>query len=290
MQPEPLLSIFIPTYNYGRFLGEAVESVLAQEFGDFELFVIDNASTDDTREVMQQYKDARVQFIVNPQNRGPYYSFGVFLKKARGRYVRALCADDVLIPGVLEAQVKALTRFRTVGLVNCDMIETDERLENRRLVRFYPGFENGQVVTAYALHIVRNAVGGPSSYMYRREAAQQLKIDESYNYVGDLKWGIDLLKGRDYLNIDWPGYYYRRHAATSTAVETTELSRAEEWFRLVKECDEFCHLNCLRLLRMPLSARRKRELLGWLARHLVDRNSLRRSFQARKKSWINLNM
>ena len=289
MQREPLLSIFIPSYNYGRFLGEAVESVLSQNFGDFELFVVDNASTDDTREVMQQYKDARVEFIVNPQNMGPYYSFGVFLKKARGRYVRALCADDVLIPGVLEEQVKALNRFRTVGLVNCDMIETDDRLENRRLVRFYPGFENGQVVAAYALRILMNAIGGPSSYMYHREAAQQLKIDESYNYVGDLKLGIDLLQGRDYLNINWPGFYYRRHAATWTAVETNDSFRAEEWFRLVKECNQFCHLNCLRLLGMPLSVGRKRELLGWLARHLFDRNSLRSTFKARKKSWINLN-
>jgi glycosyltransferase involved in cell wall biosynthesis len=288
MQREPILSIFIPTYNCGRFLGEAVESVLSQSFGDFELFVIDNASTDDTRQVMQKYQDPRLQYIVNPQNQGPYYSFRVFLERARGRYVRSLCADDVLIPDVLEAQVKALDRFRTVGLVNCDMIETDERLENRRLVQFYPGFENGQVVTEYALQVVKNAVGGPSTYMYYLEAAQRRNIDESYNYVGDLKWGIDLLRGRDYLNIDWPGFYYRRHATTWTAVQTNDRSRAEEWFRLVKESNQFCHLNCLRLLRMPLPARQKLELLGWLARHAFDRTSLRHSFQARKKSWMNL--
>jgi glycosyltransferase involved in cell wall biosynthesis len=290
MQREPQLSILIPTYNYGRFLGEAVESVLSQTLSDFEVFVIDNASTDNTREVMQKYKDPRLEFIVNPQNRGPYYSFNLFLKKARGRYLRSLCADDVLIPGVLEEQVKALDRFRTVGLVNCDMIEADDRLENRRLGRFYPGFENGKAVTAYTLHIVGNAIGCPSSYMYQREAAQRIKIDESYNYVGDLKWAMDLLQGRDYLNIDTPGFYYRRHSASSTATETNDLSRAEEWFRLVKDCNQFCHLNCLRLLRMRLSARRKLELLGWLARHLFDRNSITCSFKARKKSWINLNL
>jgi len=289
MQREPLLSILIPTYNYGRFLGEAVESVLSQNFGDFELFVIDNASTDETRDVMQKYKDPRVEFIVNPRNLGSYYSTGLFFQKARGRYLRSLCADDVLIPDVLEEQVKALNRYRTVGLVNCDMLETDERLENRKLVRCYPGFENGQIVTAYALHIVRNTIGIPSSYMYHREAAQQMKLDSSYHYVGDLKFAIDLLKGRDYLNIDHPGLYYRRHGSTSTLVDTNDLSKSEEWFRLVKEYDQFCHLNCLRLLRTPLAARRKLELLGWLARHLFDRKSIQSSFKARKKSWINLN-
>jgi glycosyltransferase involved in cell wall biosynthesis len=289
MQREPVLSILIPTYNYGRFVGEAVESVLSQGFGDFELFVIDNASTDDTREVMQKYKDLRLTFIVNSQNRGPYYSLDLFRKRAQGRYIRSLCADDVLIPDVLEEQVKALNRFRTAGLVNCDMIVTDERLENRRLVRFYRGFENGQVVTAHALRTVENVIGCPSSYMYHREAAQRITIDDSYNYVGDLKWAIDLLQGRDYLNIDTPGFYYRRHANTCTAVETNASSQAEEWFRLVKEYNQFCHLNCLRLLRMRLAARRKLELLGWLARHFFDRNSVSNSFKARKKSWVNLN-
>jgi O-antigen biosynthesis protein len=290
MQREPLLSIFIPTYNYGRFLGEAVESVLSQSFGGFELFVIDNASTDDTREVMQNYKDPRLEFIVNSRNMGPYHSADLFLKRARGRYLRCLCADDVLIPGVLEEQVKALDRFRTVGLANCDMIATDERLENRRLAKYYPGFENGQVVTRYTLHIVNNVFACPSGYMYRREDAQRIKLDDSYNFVGDLKWAIQLLEGRDYLNIDRPGFYYRRHASTWTAVETNALSRAEEWFRLVKEYNQFCHLNCWRLLRMPLSATRKVELLGWLAKHLFDRNSISSSFKARKKLWINSNL
>lgn len=290
MQREPLLSILIYTYNYGRFLGEAVESVLAQKFGDFELFVIDNASTDNTRDVMQNYRDDRLQYVVNPRNMGVGYSIDLFHhQKARGKYIRLFCADDVLIPDILEEQVKVLDRFRTVGLVNCDMIVTDERLENRSLAKFYPGFENGQTVTAYALHNLTNAVGGPSSYMYRREAAQRTKLDQSYKYVNDLILGIDLMKGRDYLNIDCPGFYYRRHGATETAANTTDVSRAEEWFRLVKESNQFCHLNCLRLLRWPLSVSRKLELLVWLARHPLNRNSLRNSFKARKKSWINLN-
>jgi glycosyltransferase involved in cell wall biosynthesis len=289
MKAEPQLSILIPTYNYGRFLGEAVESVLSQNFGDFELFVIDNASTDETRDVMERYKDARVEFIVNPRNLGPYYSTDLFFKKARGRYLRALCADDVLIPDVLEEQVKALNRFRTVGLVNCDMIETDERLENRHLVKFYPGFENGQTITAHALHIVMNIIGGPSSYMYPRELVRGMKFDQTFNYVGDLKFGMDLLKNHDYLNIDRPGFYYRRHDATWTAVETDLASRSEEWLRLIKAHGQLCHLNCLRLLRMTPGARQKLELLKWLATHLFDRKSIQSSFKARKRLWINTN-
>src|SRR5476651_2523155 len=102
MKREPQLSILVPTYNYGRFLGEALESILSQSFGDYELIVIDNASTDNTRDVMQNYKDQRIEYIVNPQNMGPYFSGELFFKKARGKYLRLLCADDVLLPDVLE--------------------------------------------------------------------------------------------------------------------------------------------------------------------------------------------
>jgi glycosyltransferase involved in cell wall biosynthesis len=285
MKREPQLSILVPTYNYGRFLGDALESILSQSFGDYELIVIDNASTDNTREVMQKYNDPRIEYIVNPQNMGPYFSGELFIKKARGKYLRWLCADDVLLPEVLEEQVRALNRYRTLGLVTCDMIATDEKLQNSRLVKFYPGFENGQVVTSYALQILQNAIGGPSNNMYPRELALQIKMDSSYNFVGDLKFSIQLLKGRDYFNINRPGYYYRRHGATATDVDTNIFSRAEEWFRLVKEHDEFCHLNCLRLLRMPLDRKLKLELLKWLAKHLFDRTSIRKSFKVRKKQW-----
>jgi len=289
MKREPQLSILIPTYNYGCFLGEAVESVLSQDFGDYELTVIDNASTDETRDVMQRFKDPRLEYIVNPRNMGLFHSYAFFHERARGKYLRMLCADDVLIPGVLEEQVNALNRYRTLGLVTCDMIMTDDRLENRHLVRFYPGFENGQTVTDYALHIAMNAIGGPSNFMYPRGLLRGLNYDPAFSYVGDLKFGMDLLKGRDYFNIDRPGYYYRRHGATWTAVETNPVSQSEEWLRLIKAQGQLCHLNCLRLLRMTPGARQKLELLKWLATHLFDRKSIQSSFKARKKSWINAN-
>jgi glycosyltransferase involved in cell wall biosynthesis len=262
---------------------------LSQGFDDYELTVVDNASTDETRDVMQRFKDPRLEYIVNPRNMGPLHSYDSFHEKARGKYLRVLCADDVLIPGVLEEQVNALNRYKTLGLVTCDMIVTDDRLENRQLYKFYPGFENGQAITAYALQIVMNAIGGPSSFMYPRELARGVNYDPAFGYVGDLKFGMDLLKGRDYFNIDRPGYYYRRHGATWTAVETNLASQSEEWLRLIKAHGQLCHLNCLRLLRMALGARQKLELLKWLATHLFDRKSIQNSFKARKKSWINLN-
>jgi glycosyltransferase involved in cell wall biosynthesis len=83
---SPRVSVLIPTYNYGRYLAEAIESVLAQDFLDLELLIVDDCSTDNTREVIQPFcdRDARVHFTVNSTNLGMVNNWNHCLKQARG--------------------------------------------------------------------------------------------------------------------------------------------------------------------------------------------------------------
>ena len=69
MSPAPTVSVCIPAYRGGPYIGEAIESVLAQTFADFELVVIDDASPDDTAQVVARYHDARIRFVRNERNR-----------------------------------------------------------------------------------------------------------------------------------------------------------------------------------------------------------------------------
>ena len=83
----PAVSVCIPTYNYARFLGSAIESVIAQTFEDFELIVSDNASTDDTQAVIASYDDPRIRAYRNDHNLGLFGNFSrcLELKKRRHR-------------------------------------------------------------------------------------------------------------------------------------------------------------------------------------------------------------
>jgi len=102
------VSVCIPTYNYGRFLGQAIESVLAQTWGDFELVVCDNASTDDTQAVIGSFRDERIRSHRNDTNIGLFGNFSRCLELAQGELVKFVCSDDWLAPTYLERTVPVM--------------------------------------------------------------------------------------------------------------------------------------------------------------------------------------
>src|SRR5262245_60758400 len=110
----PLVSVVIPAHNCGRFIGDALDSVLRQNYPLLEIFVIDDGSTDDTCDVVARYSD-RVS-LVRQRNAGAAVARNVGMKLARGRYVALLDADDVWLPGKLRLQVDHLERHPDVAM------------------------------------------------------------------------------------------------------------------------------------------------------------------------------
>ncbi|MGA9263256.1 MAG: glycosyltransferase family A protein, partial [Desulfobacterales bacterium] len=99
-QPPPRVSFAIPVRNGERFLGRALDSLLAQDFDDFEIVVCDNASTDKTIEVMRRYaeRDPRVRCILNEEDIGQIENFNRVYELSRGEFFRWMGADDWLEP------------------------------------------------------------------------------------------------------------------------------------------------------------------------------------------------
>jgi glycosyltransferase involved in cell wall biosynthesis len=117
----PKVSVYIPTYNYGRFLAEAIQSVLDQTFQDWELIVVDDGSTDNTREVVDAFQDPRIHYIYQ-ENQGNPAARNTALRLVKGEYVACLDADDILFSEKLEKQVAQLDSLPpTVGLVYGDV-------------------------------------------------------------------------------------------------------------------------------------------------------------------------
>lgn len=106
----PVFSVCIPTYNAADYLPEAIESVLAQTFGDFELLICDDASTDDTAEVVQGFRDERIRYLTFAENLGQSGNFNRCMEHARGDTWTLLSADDRLLPGFLGRVNDALSQ------------------------------------------------------------------------------------------------------------------------------------------------------------------------------------
>jgi glycosyltransferase involved in cell wall biosynthesis len=112
-----LVSTVIPTYNYGRFLGRAIDSVLGQSYRPIECIVVDDGSTDNTAEVLSGYRD-RVR-IIRQRNRGLSAARNAGIRAAHGQYIALLDADDWWHPEKTARQVSLLQKDRHLGCVGC---------------------------------------------------------------------------------------------------------------------------------------------------------------------------
>lgn len=114
----PALSILLPNYNHSDFLPRCIEAILSQSFGDFELIVIDDSSTDDSLDVIQDYarQDSRVRAYQNPQNKGVIYTLTRALGLARAELVFGAAADDYVLPGYFGEAMNLLRAHPQAGM------------------------------------------------------------------------------------------------------------------------------------------------------------------------------
>jgi glycosyltransferase involved in cell wall biosynthesis len=120
----PRVSVLIPTYNCARFLGRAIDSALAQTYKDYEIIVVDDGSTDDTRDVVAQYGSKVLYFFQHNQGLSP--ARNLTLSKASGEFIAYLDADDMWYPQKLERQVAFLDTHPECGLVHSEVSVIDE--------------------------------------------------------------------------------------------------------------------------------------------------------------------
>jgi glycosyltransferase involved in cell wall biosynthesis len=114
--PATYFSVVIPSYNRAQLIGQALDSVFNQTMPDFEVIVIDDASTDDTQRVIGAYGDG-VRLFRNAERRGPGAARNIGLRKARGRYAVFLDSDDMLLPWALATYREVVERFNQPALV-----------------------------------------------------------------------------------------------------------------------------------------------------------------------------
>lgn len=111
-QNSPLVSVVMPAYNCGRYIAQAIQSVIGQTVVDWELQIVDDCSTDDTQAVVQRLaaQDARIHYTRLAQNGGPAAARNQALRRAAGRYVAFLDSDDLWEPDKLERQIAFMER------------------------------------------------------------------------------------------------------------------------------------------------------------------------------------
>ena len=117
----PAVSILMPVYNCADYLAEAIESMLRQTYSDFELIILDDGSTDHSRQIVERFSDHRIVYHCNEHNLGLAENLNVGLDLAKGSYIARMDGDDISLPTRLETQVKYLEEHPEVDLCSCGM-------------------------------------------------------------------------------------------------------------------------------------------------------------------------
>src|SRR5438445_8424635 len=116
MKTEPKVTIGLPVYNGEKFLRRRIDSVLSQSFKNFEFIISDNASSDSTQAICEEYakKDSRIRYIRQEKNSGPNWNFNFVIKEAKSEYFAWVAADDVILPEFLEMNIRVLESAKNV--------------------------------------------------------------------------------------------------------------------------------------------------------------------------------
>ena len=156
---KPVLTIIIPTFNRADFLKEAIESVLAQTFTDFELIVVDDGSTDHTGDVVREFP--RIRYAACPENSGVSHARNLGIGMARGRYICFLDSDDLWVKNKLETQIRWMEAH-----AECRVCYTDE-IWIRKGVRVNPMNKHRKYSGDIFPHCLPLCIVSPSSVLMR---------------------------------------------------------------------------------------------------------------------------
>jgi glycosyltransferase involved in cell wall biosynthesis len=216
----PRISVIITAYDSAAFIGEAIESVLAQTRPADEIVAVDDGSTDDTARVIQSYAARGVRYVYQP-NQGPGAARNRGLRETSGEWVAFLDGDDLWLPEKTAHQADYLTRHPEVALVSGHKVWWDVN-RNARWIKKYGLPPRADLAREIVIH---NFVGNPSMTLIRRAA-----LDEIGYFDTTLRWGQDrelwirLIAQARIGFLDEPVIIYRWHPGS--------LSHQREWERL----------------------------------------------------------
>ena len=208
---HPIVSIGLPVYNGEDFLKYALDSLLSQTFRDFELIISDNASTDNTPKICQEYvlRDKRIRYIRQNNNMGALWNFNFVLKQSNKEYFIWVSADDKLHPEFLEKNIDILEKNKNVvcsigDVIYSDVVnyefksnnETKKTFRQRYVKSTYGTYESK--VRTYLKFFQASMMYG----LYRRDKLQKSITINKIFLAFDLSIILNVLKYGDFHVID----------------------------------------------------------------------------------------
>lgn len=217
-----LVSILIPTYNRAALLKRAVESALKQNYGNIEIVISDNCSSDDTEEIISKFSDDRIRYFANQKNIGPILNWRLSLKRAMGGLSIILCDDDFFLDEqYIEKAVKLFIKYPSMNLVITDCVLG--RPDNKHITHLGLN-ESVSGVTFFRNFWTRNFSIPVISNVFKTSKALELDpFTDGEILYSDIELWLKLMLVGDVGYINSPSVYYNFHGENIV----TTLSRQQ---------------------------------------------------------------
>jgi glycosyltransferase involved in cell wall biosynthesis len=229
---RPKVSLCIPAFQAGPYLQDTVDSVLAQDYPNLEIVIVDNNSSDETQAILEKITDDRVRVIRNAVTVPSVDNHNLAVRSSTGEFVKLISADDTLEPDCVTKQVAVLENRPDVSLVaaRADFIDDDGRLLiGSRGLRGITGLQSGQSVVRRIVRSGKNPIGAPVSVMFRRTDFDHCGGMRGHVvFTMDLDLWVRLLHSGDFYGIDRTLMSYRVRSGSATALTSARTQLAEQ--------------------------------------------------------------
>ena len=267
MPATPKVSVITPAYKAARYIGQAIESVQAQTLTDWEMIIVDDASPDETAEVVKRYlDDPRIKLIRSERNRGECGARNLALEAAQGEWIAPLDADDWFAPERLEHLWRFAQEKHT--LLAADLLLRVDNEGRIYGIAFSDVLRPPKTPTHYTLH----------DYLYAHFSIQPLIfhqhiLDHNLKYPEGVVLGGDYilqtqlqLKGAELWIFPEPNYYYRIHPASMLNIHSSSVEKINTLFERLLQLEGI--RNNPELIRC-VEANWRRRLLTHRYRHFT---------------------
>ncbi len=219
---KPLISVIMPAYNAGKYIRQAIESILNQTYPYLELLIADDASKDNTKKIIESYTDPRIKKFHNEKNLGYLKTCNKLFEKATGDYIAFQDADDFSAPDRFEKQLKAFEEDSRLGAIGCNKTAVDTKNNPMFSTNFFLKHED------ILNHIPEYFSVIPNSYLFKKDVYDTIGgYNEYFDRIGaeDYYWTYLIMEKFELINLQQPLYFYRYNPNSITGDWSDNLKK-----------------------------------------------------------------